>query len=205
MINEKGLAEEKANEIMKYVLRSGQEDLLEELLKDPKLRASKSAVEGLESLKLFFHYAELFNVKKRVKFDMSLARGLDYYTGIIYEAVLNSKMIYSHYRFIYSNYILFFCTTDQNTEEGVGSIAGGGRYDNLVALFDPKAKPVPCVGVSIGIERILAILENRQTNAKLRTVATEVYVAAAQKNLLDERMKLCAELWNNDIKVEFFY
>lgn len=91
---------------------------------------------------------------------------------------------------------------DQNPEEGVGSIAGGGRYDNLVALFDPKAKAVPCVGVSIGIERILAILENREANLKLRTVETQVYVAAAQKNLLEERMKICAELWDKEIKVK---
>ena len=91
--------------------------------------------------------------------------------------------------------------TGQNPEEGVGSIAGGGRYDNLVALFDPKAKPVPCVGVSIGIERILAILESRHATAKVRTIDTQVYVAAAQKNLIEERMKICAELWDNNIKV----
>jgi histidyl-tRNA synthetase len=85
----------------------------------------------------------------------------------------------------------------------VGSIAGGGRYDNLVALFDsnPKAKQVPCVGVSIGIERLLSILETRHGEAKIRTTETQVYVAAAQKNLLEERMKLCAELWNSNIKV----
>ncbi len=71
----------------------------------------------------------------------------------------------------------------------------------MVALFDPKAKAVPCVGVSIGIERILAILENREANLKARTVETEVYVAAAQKNLLEERMRICAELWDNGIKV----
>ena len=57
------------------------------------------------------------------------------------------------------------------------------------------------MGVSIGIERILAILENREANLKARTVETEVYVAAAQNNLLEERMKICAELWDNGIKV----
>ncbi|XP_057375447.1 histidine--tRNA ligase-like [Daphnia carinata] len=183
MTDEKGLDPEKADQIGQYVLRAGQDDLVEQLLADTKLCASKSAIEGLEALKLFFRYAELYGVKKRVKFDMSLARGLDYYTGIIYEAVL----------------------TNQNPEEGVGSIAGGGRYDNLVALFDPKAKAVPCVGVSIGIERILAILENREANLKMRTVETQVYVAAAQKNLLEDRMKICAELWDIGIKTEMSY
>lgn len=90
MTDEKGLDPEKADQIGQYVLRSGQDDLVEQLLADTKLCSSKSAVEGLEALKLFFRYAELYGVKKRVKFDMSLARGLDYYTGIIYEAVLTS-------------------------------------------------------------------------------------------------------------------
>ena len=43
----------------------------------------------------------------------------------------------------------------------VGSVAGGGRYDNLVGMFDPKGKKVPCVGVSIGIERVFAIMEQK--------------------------------------------
>ena len=68
-------------------------------------------------------------------------------------------------------------------------------------MFDPKAKPVPCVGVSIGIERILATLENRHSKVKVRTVETQVYVASAQKDLLKQRMLLCALLWDSGIKV----
>lgn len=56
-------------------------------------------------------------------------------------------------------------------EEGgtVGSVAGGGRYDNLVGMFDAKKRTVPCVGVSFGIERLFAIQERRirQTGAKV--------------------------------------
>lgn len=91
MTQEKGLSPEKADLIGQYVVRSGQDDLIDQLLADAKLCSSKSALQGLEELKLLFRYAELSRVKKRVKFDMSLARGLDYYTGIIYEAVLTSK------------------------------------------------------------------------------------------------------------------
>lgn len=43
----------------------------------------------------------------------------------------------------------------------VGSVAGGGRYDGLVGMFDPKGRKVPCVGVSIGIERIFSIMEQK--------------------------------------------
>lgn len=91
MIDEKGLAPEKADAIGRYVQLSGQNELIDELLKDEKLTASKSAVEGLKALQLFFRYADLYKVTRRVRFDMSLARGLDYYTGIIYEAVLLGK------------------------------------------------------------------------------------------------------------------
>ncbi len=41
----------------------------------------------------------------------------------------------------------------------VGSVAGGGRYDKLVGMFDPKNRDVPCVGVSIGIERLFSVME----------------------------------------------
>lgn len=87
-------------------------------------------------------------------FDLSLARGLDYYTGIIYEAVLTQAGVAP------------VSTDAQNgapAEESVsvGSVAGGGRYDGLVGMFDPKGRKVPCVGVSIGIERIFSIMEQK--------------------------------------------
>lgn len=44
---------------------------------------------------------------------------------------------------------------------GIGSVAGGGRYDDLVGMFDSKGRKVPCVGVSIGIERVFSIMETK--------------------------------------------
>jgi len=67
--------------------------------------------------------------------------------------------------------------------------------------LDPNAKPVPCVGFSLGIERILAILEIRRLNDAVRIVETQVYVASAQKGFIEERMRILSELWDNDIKV----
>lgn len=85
----------------------------------------------------------------------------------------------------------------------MGSVAGGGRYDNLVGMFDTKNKQVPCVGVSIGVERLFAVMEAKQAakNHKQRTTEVELYVASAQKNLLEERMKLCNDLWEEGFKV----
>lgn len=87
----------------------------------------------------------------------------------------------------------------------MGSVAGGGRYDELVGMFEGKGKQVPCVGLSIGIERIFSILESRakaQGGEGVRTVGTQVLVASGQKNLLEERMRICAQLWDAGIKVQ---
>ena len=88
---EKGLERDVAKRIGEFVTRSGKADLVDELLVE--LAASPPAVEGLESLKLFFEYAELSDCAECIIFDLSLARGLDYYTGIIFEAVLTSNCI----------------------------------------------------------------------------------------------------------------
>jgi hypothetical protein len=70
-------------------------------------------------------------------------------------------------------------------------------------MFDPKHKNVPCVGVSIGVERVFSVIEARisSSKSKVRTTEEEVYVASGQKNLLEDRMRLCRELWDADIKV----
>ena len=74
-------------------------------------------------------------------------------------------------------------------------------------MFDLKHRDVPCVGVSIGIERLFSIMEAQiaKSNAKKRTTSTEVFVASAQKNLIEERMKICAQLWDSDIKVNIVF
>jgi len=86
-----------------------------------------------------------------ISFDFSLARGLDYYTGLIYECVLTD--------------------TDR-----LGSIAGGGRYDNLIGMF--SGKQIPAIGVSIGIERVFSILEEKALKEQnVRATRTQVMVA----------------------------
>ncbi|KAI0214715.1 Histidine--tRNA ligase, cytoplasmic [Lamellibrachia satsuma] len=189
MVDEKGLPPEVADMIGNYVQMSGGPELIEALLKDEKLGANKRAAEGLEEMKLLLQYCDLYGILDKVSFDMSLARGLDYYTGVIYEAILKS----------HTNE-----PTSGGEPTGVGSVAGGGRYDNLVGMFDSKGRNVPCVGVSIGVERLFSILEARAQAAKgkTRTTETEVFVASAQKNMVEERMKICKVLWDANIKTE---
>ncbi|XP_022649214.1 histidine--tRNA ligase, cytoplasmic-like isoform X2 [Varroa destructor] len=189
MCEVKGLAEETADKIEKFVKFNGGVELVDKFLGED-LGKNPNAKKGLEDLKLLFEYAEIYGIAQYLSFDLSLARGLDYYTGVIYEAILRQNP-----------------ASPQDEGESVGSIAAGGRYDGLVGVFDAKNKSTPCVGISIGVERIFTILENRQPNdahsgLPIRSVATEVYVCSAQKGLAKERMKICAELWANGFKVE---
>lgn len=96
-----------------------------------------------------------------------------------------------------------------NGEEAgtIGSIAGGGRYDNLVGMFDSKGKCVPCVGVSIGVERIFSVIEAKHASegVKLRTNEVDVYVVSAHKGLHEKRLKIVGDLWNAGIRTEHSY
>ena len=74
----------------------------------------------------------------------------------------------------------------------------GGRYDNLVKLEAPEEKEVPCVGFSFNLDRIIPMIEKV---TKLRTTEIEVYVASDKSNLLNERLRMCKELWDSRIKV----
>ncbi|XP_036137544.1 histidine--tRNA ligase, mitochondrial isoform X4 [Molossus molossus] len=190
MVAKKGVAPEVADRIGDYVQCHGGLSLLEQMFQDPRLTQSKQALEGLGDLKLLFEYLTLFGIAEKISFDLSLARGLDYYTGVIYEAVL--------------------VQTPAQAEDdllNVGSVAAGGRYDGLVGMFNPKGHKVPCVGLSIGVERIFSILEQRMKTfgEKIRTTETQVFVATPQKNFLRERLKLIAELWDAGIKAELLY
>lgn len=76
--------------------------------------------------------------------------------------------------------------------ELVGSIAGGGRYDELIGMFMDKKDAVPSVGGSLGIERVYKILESRKDIKKF--TETEVLVSSIGA-FADEKLKIAGELW----------
>ncbi len=177
---EKGITEEQSEKLWSFVqLKDKPKALLEKLNTNNELLSNQKGKTALEEMGILFDYLEIMGTDKYCTFDLSLARGLDYYTGLIYETVLTD--------------------TDK-----VGSISGGGRYDNLVGMF--SGKQIPAVGVSIGIERIFNILEEKyKDSSDIRSVETEVFVAAIGKNLTKERFKVLNELWDNGIKAEILY
>jgi histidyl-tRNA synthetase len=181
---QKGINEEQCNKLWSFVqLKDKPRALYEQLLKNEEIMKNEKGKTAVEEMGILFDYLEICGVDKYCTFDLSLARGLDYYTGLIYETVLTD--------------------TDK-----VGSISGGGRYDHLVGMF--SSKPIPAVGVSIGIERIFNILEEsyKKNNEDIRSVETEVFVAAIKSskiNMTKERFKIVNELWDNGIKAEILY
>ncbi|TXT12880.1 hypothetical protein VHUM_01281 [Vanrija humicola] len=225
MTVEKGLDEAVADRIGEYVgLKGKGREVLAKLQADEKLNAIASAKEGLADMALLFDYLEhAFGVLDKISFDMSLARGLDYYTGIIYEAIVEGSAppaaaaaasgaaAPAKGKKAAKGANVNEDGVDESTV-GVGSIAAGGRYDNLVNMFaeaaGSKRDKVPCVGVSIGVERVYAILEQRRRAeaAKPREKETEVFILSLGKEgLLPERMKLARKLWEAGIKAEYQY
>lgn len=110
--------------------------------------------EGLEELKTVLSFLEQMKSAMQLNFawkvDLKIIRGLDYYTGTIFEAVLKN-------------------------DEKLGSICGGGRYENLTGYIDPKRNDYCGVGGSIGISRILGKVFEEQKNQK-QTVADYLFL-----------------------------
>jgi histidyl-tRNA synthetase len=100
------------------------------------------------------HISEIFRIlgqdyNGRVELDMGIIRGLDYYTGPVFEAQLT-----------------FPVTNEQGETVVFGSVAGGGRYDDLVARF--TGQQVPATGISIGVSRLLSALTARGLTADVK-------------------------------------
>lgn len=180
LITAKGLTKEMTTKLWEFVKRKDSpKEMLEQLRKDNVFGDHKLANETLDEMELLFNYLEALDCLDKFSFDFSLARGLDYYTGLIYEAVLLG-------------------------EGKVGSIAGGGRYDELVGMF--SGQNIPAVGVSIGIERIFVILEEKAKESQnIRATKTQVLVASIGKGLTKDRFRVCNKLWSAGIKAETLY
>ncbi|KAF8404254.1 hypothetical protein HHK36_009136 [Tetracentron sinense] len=137
MVEEKGLTVEIAERIGTFVKKRGRPlELLADLKHEGcQFLENNGSILALNDLEILFKALEKSKCIDKVVFDLSLARGLDYYTGVIFEAVFKGAT-------------------------QVGSIAAGGRYDNLIGMFGTKQ--VPAVGVSLGIERVFTIMEQLQ-------------------------------------------
>jgi histidyl-tRNA synthetase len=124
-LTERGVAAD-AIEKIKNILTIKQLDELEKLFE-----GSETGLKGIEELRSFHRFFDVYEAKNEIEFDITLARGLNYYTGCIFEVVAKDAKM--------------------------GSIGGGGRYDDLTGVFG--LKNMSGVGVSFGAERIYDVME----------------------------------------------
>lgn len=113
---------------------------------------------------------------ERVVLDVSIARGLDYYTGAIFETFLD----------------------DLPT---IGSVCSGGRYDNLAGLYTKQ--DLPGIGASLGLDRLLAAMEELEMLEKVRTPA-EVLVTYFDRDRLGDYLRLASQVRATGVGVEVF-
>ena len=223
MVETKGLEPEVADRIQTYVTRKGGKDLLEVLQKDEQLLANPKAKQGIEEMAMLMDYLESWQALDKISFDLSLARGLDYYTGIIYEVVTEGsapavaqtngeakevqKPAKKEKRQVEED-------EDRSNDPsvGIGSVAAGGRYDHLVERFRPNAD-MPCCGISFGVDRIYSITKARiakgETFDYITSQKPDVYVMAFGGGGFDgmtkQRIGVAKVLLDAGLKVEFSY
>lgn len=176
-LQEKGATLELISRFFKVtdqLLKLKKENIIEELR---QLFPNQEVFQGTAVLEKMLDYLESFGVPSEFyRINPCLARGLDYYTGPIFETVIK--------------------------EAGIGSITGGGRFDDLIeALGGPS---LPATGSSFGLERIIAVMKKLKI-AKIKKTNTQVFVAVfdpESPELMAKAIQFATRLRENGFKVE---
>jgi histidyl-tRNA synthetase len=134
MVKEAGVSSDQADVILNLAETTGTNaEVLDKVESYFAAAPNDKAAEGLRRLRELLAIANAIGIPEgRIKIDLSIARGLDYYTGTIYETFLTDL-------------------------PGIGSVCSGGRYDNLASLYTKQV--LPGVGASLGVDRLIAAME----------------------------------------------
>ena len=159
-------------------LFSQSDDAMENLLQlKQKFAGNEIGSKGVEELEFVLAKCLDLDISaENLKFDITLARGLDYYTGAIFEVKANGVEM--------------------------GSIGGGGRYDNLTEVFG--VKNIPGIGISFGLDRIYLVMEELQLFPETDGTVVEYLFANYGDNEAGEAMKIIAELRSKGIAAELY-
>lgn len=147
-----------------------------DLVSIERMLEDRTAWQQSEELRLFFDACQAMGCEPYVEFDPSVIRGLDYYTGTVFEA------------------------RDANGE--LRAILGGGRYDNLVA--DVGGQPLPGVGFAMGDVVLSLLLDKVSGRPDLRACPSDVLVANFDEALQLESLRLAAEVRQAGIRAEWY-
>ena len=173
---ENGVSEESAEKIINFIsIKGSSEEILESL---SNLNIENEVFnEGLNELKTVVEYIEAFGVdKKNFAVDLKIARGLDYYTGTVYETTLDDY-------------------------PKVGSVCSGGRYENLASFYTDMK--LPGVGISIGLSRLFYQLNEAKIIKSQKKSLVDVMVIPMEEQMLDA-IKLVSELREKGVKVVLY-
>jgi len=167
---------DQAQEVLKLAAIGGSNDeILGQL--DPLVAGSETGQEGVGRLGELLKAAKAAGVPdERIRLDVSIARGLDYYTGTIYETFLDDL-------------------------PGIGSVCSGGRYDNLAELY--TSQQLPGIGASLGLDRLLAAMEELGMIEKISTPAP-VFIAYFDEARLHDYLRLASQLRGAGIGAEVY-
>jgi histidyl-tRNA synthetase len=170
----KGLSVAQIETIVKYIRLTGGQDVLD-FLKSDIVYESEDCKAGVDSMEELLRLCKIMGCDANLRVCLSLARGLEYYTGLIMEAGY------------------------EGTE--AGAVMGGGRYDNLTDMLPQRSERVECVGFSVGVSRIFSMLEGKYCKRS----ETTVYVGAFGQVSYEERLGILRMLWDGEISAETFY
>lgn len=176
MVAAAGATGKQAAEVLRLAeLTGSNDDVLAQL--QPLVAGSQVGAEGVQRLAQVLEGISSAGVDSaRIRLDVSIARGLDYYTGVIFETFLDELPT-------------------------IGSVCSGGRYDNLAALFTKQE--LPGVGASLGLDRLLAAMEELGMVAPTRTPA-QVLIPFFDKHRLPDYLRLAAQLRTAGLAVEVY-
>jgi histidyl-tRNA synthetase len=171
-----GLDESATALLMRAISISGAPGAVVEALR-PLVGLEAAGATALSELEQCFRHLDAMGVAaERYRFDISVIRGLSYYTGIIYETVAAGAP--------------------------VGSLASGGRYDKLVGMF--LGRDLPCVGISFGVDRMFDAMALLGLLDDTATTTTQALVTLFSPETVDAAFRLAAELRAAGIRTEVY-
>jgi histidyl-tRNA synthetase len=148
-------------------------EILDQL--EPRIK-NRIGKEGIAELRQLYHYLRLFNIASEVKLLYSLARGLEFYTGTVFEAFLKEQGIVD------------------------SSLCGGGRYDKIIGKFLGSEDQYPATGISFGLDIIYDAVAARWPS---KPSVTDVYLVPIGNQTFDTIVKLTTQLRQSNIRAEF--
>lgn len=174
-LKERGLSDEQVEALQPILNLNG--STLEKLTAlKTILASSETGLKGVAEMETIFHELEIVNCTLSIELDLCLARGLNYYTGAIFEV--------------------------KALDAQIGSITGGGRYDNLTGIFGLPG--VSGVGISFGADRIYDVLTELDLFPKELQSTTQVLFATFGQDELRYAIRWAKELRANNIAVEVY-